>query len=921
MRMTHKQTGMTTAPAMRRDWHAEFVDDVTAALASGAAGLSSSEAAARLARFGPNFLPAPKPRSAWRRFLAQFQNLLIYVLLAAAVVTAGIGEWIDALVILGVVVINAVVGFVQEGRAEAALESIRAMLSPRATVMRDGQRVTVAAQGLVPGDTVFLQAGDRVPADLRLIDVASLRCDEAALTGESVPAEKSVEPVRSDAPVGDRRSMAYSGMLATYGQATGLVVATGSATEIGRISHLLATLEVRDTPLTRRLDGFARQLTVIVLMLAAAVLAFGTLIRGYSAQEMFLAAVGIAVAAIPEGLPAIMTIALAVGVQRMARRHAIVRHLPSVETLGSVGIICTDKTGTLTRNEMTVRNVAMARANITIGGTGYGPEGEIKLDGRPVEGAVRAGLIEFAQAGLLCNEARLRQADGQWRLTGDPTEGALVTLALKLGFDPALEAAAHPRLATIPFAAERQYMASVHAHGAGTRLILKGAIERLLPMCGAARDGTGTVPLDAAFWQARMEAMAERGQRVLAIATKDLPAGTQQLDAALHLDGLVLLGLCGMIDPPRPEAVTAVRRCHEAGIRVKMITGDHAVTALAIAREVGLVATGCAVTGRELALLDTDALESLALASDVFARVSPEQKLRLVEALQRRGEVVAMTGDGVNDAPALKRADIGVAMGERGTEAAKEAAAMVLADDNFASIEAAVEEGRTVYDNLQKSILFILPTNGGECLLLIGAILLGTELPITALQILWVNMITTVALDLALAFEPAEPGVMHRPPRVPDEPLLSRHVLWLVLLVTLVIEAGAFGGFLWYRHSGAELELARTVAVNTLVFCEVFYLFSCRSLSEPALTRSGLLGSRVVLAAVAVVALFQLLYTYAPPLQTVFGSRPLAAADWLYVLAASAVLLPIVDVSEALLRRWRGDTPTPPAQDIGQASA
>ena len=373
----------------------------------------------------------------------------------------------------------------------------------------------------------------------------------------------------------------------------------------------------------------------------------------------------------------------------------------------------------------------------------------------------------------------------------------------------------------------------------------------------------------------------------------------------MPLQDLVLLGLCGMIDPPRPEAVQAVRHCQEAGIRVKMITGDHVVTARAIAREVGLVATDVAVTGGELAGLDAAALEERALASDVFARVTPEQKLRLVEALQRRGEVVAMTGDGVNDAPALKRADIGVAMGQRGTEAAKEAAAMVLADDNFASIEAAVEEGRTVYDNLQKSILFILPTNGGECLLLIGAILIGTELPITALQILWVNMITTVALDLALAFEPAEPGVMRRPPRAPDAPLLSGHLLGLVVLVALVIEAGAFGGFLWYRASGAELELARTVAVNTLVFCEIFYLFSCRSLSEPALTRKGLLGSRVALAAVGVVVLFQLLYTYAPPLQALFGSRPLAAIDWLYVLVASAMLLPIVDASEALLRRRR----------------
>ena len=554
-------------------------------------------------------------RSAWHRFLAQFKNLLIYVLLGATLVTAAIGEWEDALVILGVVVINAIIGFIQESKAEAALNSIRDLLTTKATVVRDGGRVTVAAEELVPGDAVFLQPGDRVPADLRLIEVADLRCDEAALTGELVPVEKCVEPVAADAPLGDRRSMAYSGMLATFGQATGLVVATGSATEIGRIGRLLQTVEVRDTPLTKRLDGFARQLTMAILLLAATLLAFGTLVRGYPVQEMFLAAVGIAVAAIPEGLPAVMTIALAVGVQRMARRNAIIRHLPSVEALGSVRIICTDKTGTLTRNEMTVRSIATARADITVGGTGYAPDGEVSLDCRPVEGGDRAALVEFAQAGLLCSEAHLQRVSGQWRLTGDPTEGALVTLALKLGLQAEQEAAAHPRLAVIPFASEQQYMASIHPYDDGIRLIVKGAFERLLPMCGAVRDGSGTALFDPAFWDARLETLAEQGQRVLAIAVKDLPAGVpHQLDDVLPLRDLVLLGLCGMIDPPRPEAIRAVRRCQEAGIRVKMITGDHAVTARAIAREVGLMATDIAVTGDQLARLDDAELEDRALS-------------------------------------------------------------------------------------------------------------------------------------------------------------------------------------------------------------------------------------------------------------------------------------------------------------------
>lgn len=908
---------MTRAPAGRDDWHALPVAAVMAALAANAGGLTTAEAAARRATFGPNRLPAPMRRRAWRRFLAQFDNLLIYVLLGAALATAAIGEGEDALVILGVVVINAMVGFVQEGRAEVALEAIRNLLAPTATVARDGRRTALPAEALVPGDAVFVQAGDRVPADLRLIEIDGLCCDEAALTGESVPVAKDAHAAPRDAALGDRTAMAYAGTLATSGQALGLVVATGAASEIGRIGRLLQAVELRHTPLTRRLDGFARQLTVAILLLAVAVLLFGTLVRGYALPEMFMAAVGIAVAAIPEGLPAVMTIALAVGVQRMARRNAIVRHLPSVETLGSVRIICTDKTGTLTRNEMTVRSVALADADIVVSGTGYAPEGEVRRQGGgPVDGGIGDRLRELALAGLLCGEAHLHEADGRWRLAGDPTEGALVALAMKLGLRPAQERAAHPRLATLPFAPERQYMASLHRHGDGVRLIVKGAIERVLPMCAAVRAAHGSAPLAPAAWHAKLEALAARGERVLAVAVGDLPLGAPgRLDGAAPPRDLVLLGLCGMSDPPRPEAIRAVRSCQTAGIRIKMITGDHAATARAVAREIGLVATRAAVTGDELARMDDAALAERVLAADVFARVTPEQKLRLVEALQRHGEIVAMTGDGVNDAPALKRADIGIAMGGRGTEAAKEAAAMVLADDNFASIEAAVEEGRTVYDNLQKSLLFILPTNVGECLLLIVAILVGGELPITALQILWVNMVTTVALDLALAFEAAEPGVMYRPPQAPDEPLLSGHLLWLVALVALVIEAGAFGGFAWYRSHGAEIELARTVAVNTLVCCEVFYLFNCRSLTRPALSVQGLFGSRIALAAAGIALVLQLLYTYAPPLQTLFGSRPLAAADWLYVLLASAALLPIVDASEALLRRRRrgpGNRSAPP---------
>jgi calcium-translocating P-type ATPase len=888
----------TALPGDEAAWHALPGNEALRRLGSSEAGLAGAEAKARLQRYGPNRLPAPERRGPLRRFLAQFRNVLIYVLLGAAAVAAALGEGEDALVILGVVVINAIVGFVQEGKAETALEAIGGMLSPKATVVREGARTTVPAEDLVPGDIVFLQSGDRVPADLRLLSTTGLRCDEAALTGESIPVDKDEAPVPAGADLGDRRSMAYSGTLVTSGQATGVAVATGASTEIGRIGRLLASVETLETPLMRKLDGFARRLTVVILLLAVVVLAFGTLVWGYGTTEMFMAAIGIAVAAIPEGLPAIMTIALAVGVRRMARRHAIVRHLPSVETLGSVTVICTDKTGTLTRNEMTVRTVVTEEGSFAVAGSGYTPEGGVEHGGR-----ARGILTELARAVALCNEARLEQADGTWRLTGDPTEGALLTLALKLGLDPAAEAAAHPRCATIPFESERQYMATSNRADGGGWLLVKGAVERLLPMCRAARGPEGDLPLDLAAWHARMEALADSGQRVLAVAMRDLPAPGDGLDEAEATRDLVLLGLVGLIDPPRPEAVQAVARCRAAGIRVKMITGDHAVTARAIAREIGLTEQEAVVTGRELATLDDGTLEARAAEADIFARVTPEQKLRLVEALQRRGEIVAMTGDGVNDAPALKRADIGVAMGERGTEAAKEAARMVLADDNFASIEAAVEEGRTVYDNLKKSIVFILPTSAGGALVIVGAILVGAVLPITPIQILWINMVTTVTLALALSVEPTEPGTMARPPRAPDEPLISGRLLGLVGLVSLLILAGVFGGFQWYRSEGASLELARTVAVNTIVALQAFYLFNCRRLASSALSREGILGNRWALMAVAAVGVLQLLFTYAPPLQALFATRPLALADWLFVLPVAASVLLVVDGSERLLQR------------------
>ncbi|MBM4182562.1 MAG: HAD-IC family P-type ATPase, partial [Betaproteobacteria bacterium] len=737
------------------DPHALPAQAVLSALDSPRRGLTGQEAASRLARHGRNLLPPPKRRGPLLRFLLQFHNVLIYVLLAAAVVTAVLGHWVDSGVILGVVVINALIGFIQEGKAEAALEAIRAMLSPHAQVLRDGRRQEIDAANLVPGDIVFLASGDRVPADLRLLEVKSLKIEEAALTGESVPVEKGVEPVPTDAPLGDRASMAWSGTLVTYGQGMGVVAATGAATEIGRISRMLSEVQELATPLLRQMAVFGQWLTWVILAVAGATFAYGVLLGGYGADAMFLAAVGLAVAAIPEGLPAILTITLAIGVQAMARRSAIVRRLPAVEALGSVTVICSDKTGTLTRNEMTVQTVIGAGAVYAVSGVGYAPDGGFSLDGREVTPETAPELLDIARLALLCNDAVLTREGEQWILAGDPTEGALVTLGLKAGLDAKFEAEALPRVDVIPFESEHRFMATLHHDHAGHGFILlKGAPERLLELCAAQRREGCDHPLDATSWHAAMEAAADRGMRLLAVAMKPAEAGQRELSFAdVEMGGFTLLAVLGLADPPREEAVRAVAACRTAGIRVKMITGDHAITARAIGRELRLADEVRALTGADIECMDDAALRRAVADTAVFARASPEHKLRLVEALQANGEAVAMTGDGVNDAPALKRADVGVAMGQKGTEAAKEAAEIVLTDDNFASIAAAVEEGRAIYDNIRKAIVFILPTNGGQAGVLVAAILLGLpHLPITPVQILWVNMVTAVTLALALAF-------------------------------------------------------------------------------------------------------------------------------------------------------------------------
>ena len=887
-------------------WHALPLDEVFGTLDAHMQGLAPEEAEHRLAAHGPNRLRPPDRAGPLTRFLRQFHNVLIYVLIVAAVVTALLGHWLDAGVILGVVVINAIIGFVQEGKAERALESIRSMLSLQAAVLRDGRKLRIPAEAVVPGDIVLLKSGDKVPADLRLVNVKGLQVEEAMLTGESVPVSKSVHAVGEDAPIGDRTCMAYSGTLVTSGQGMGVVAATADATEIGRIGTMLAEVQTLTTPLLKKLAQFGRWLTAVILVLAAATFAFGILVHGYTFREMFLAAVGLAVAAIPEGLPAIMTIALAIGVQRMANRNAIIRRLPAVETLGSVTVICSDKTGTLTRNEMTVRTIATARHGFEVSGVGYQPAGSFTRNGADIRAVDHAPLAEMIRAGLLCNDSVLRSQDGTWVIDGDPTEGALLTVALKAGLDPDFEREALPRTDVIPFESDHKFMATLHHDHEGRGFIyVKGAPERILEMCSRQRGHDRDEPLDAAWWHEQSEEIASRGQRLLAVAHKNTADDHSELRFDDLDGGLTLLGLYGLIDPPREEAIQAIRRCQAAGIRVKMITGDHASTARAIGRDLGLHGCDHVVTGRDLNDLDDDRLTAVAPEVDVFARTSPAHKLRLVQALQRTGEVTAMTGDGVNDAPALKRADVGVAMGIKGSEAAKEAAEMVLADDNFASISHAVEEGRTVYDNLRKAITFILPTNGGQAFTIIAAVLTGMVLPITAVQILWVNMVTAVTLALALAFEPPEAGVMRRAPRHPDEPLLTGFLIWRILFVSVILVAGTFGLFVWERAQGVDVATARTVAVNTLVMFEIFYLFNTRYLIAPVTSREGLFGNRYVLVAIGAAIVFQALFTYAPPFQLLFDTRPLDAETWLRILMITFWVFVLVEVEKTIVRRFR----------------
>ena len=838
-------------------------------------GLTEPEARARLERFGSNTLPENAGHGPFIAFLRQFNSPLIYVLLAAAVVTAVIGAYVDTGVIALVVLVNGIVGFLQEQRANRALEALAELTQTRAVVLRDGQARNIDARDIVPGDIVVLEAGDKVPADLRLLNARELRIDESALTGESVPVDKQCVELDHDTVLADRINMAYSSTLVTTGNARGICIATGSATEIGRIHQLVGQASGVVTPLTRKLARFSMWLTVAIVILAALTFALG-LLRGEALSSMVISAVAIAVAAIPEGLPAVVTVTLALGVSRMAQRNAIIRKLPAVETLGSTTVICTDKTGTLTENRMTVQF-------IYTDGTVHDVRHE-----NPHE------VTAVLRAGLLCNNATTQ--------VGDPTEIALVHAAVSAELVHAHEQQHRPRINEIPFSSELRYMATLHREPDNTQTIyVKGATEEVMALCAPnlPREDVATI-------LAQVEAFGSQALRVLAFATASVPPDWDFATHALADTPMTFLGLQAMADPPRSEAIDAIRACHTAGIDVKMITGDHAKTAKAIAEHIGITQNGDAVvrTGAELNSLSDDELADQLPQINVVARASAEQKLRIVEALQVRREVVAMTGDGINDAPALKQADIGVAMGESGTEVAKEAAAMVLTDDNFASIESAIEEGRSVYANLTKFITWTLPTNLGEGLIIVFAVVTGIAAPILPVQILWVNMATAVTLGITLAFEPTEPSTMQQPPRSPGQPILTRPLVMRILLVGLLMLAGAYLVFELSLRNGLPIEAARTVAVNAVVAMQMGYLFNCRSLNS-AWWSVGALSNRMLLVGIAAMIGLQLAFTYLPFMQAVFGTTDIGWSEWVNIIAVGIAATVIVGFEKWLRARMR----------------
>lgn len=873
-------------------------------------GLTAEEVAQRYEQYGWNELQFKPGKPAWLRFLLQFHQPLLYILLLAGAVKAFLGSWTNAWVIWGVTLINAIIGYVQEAKAEGAIASLAKAVTTETTVLREGQPLQIPSRDLVPGDIVMLTSGDKVPADLRLLRVRNLQVDESALTGESVPVEKSIQVLPADTTLAERHNMAYAGSFVTFGQGQGIVVATANATEVGQISRSMENRISLSTPLTRKFEKFSHTLLYVILTLATFTFVVGSA-RGGGLSAMFEAAVALAVSAIPEGLPAVVTITLAIGVNRMAKRNAIIRKLPAVEALGSATVICSDKTGTLTENQMTVQAIYAGGQHYRVSGGGYSPKGDITQVNNGKEMVLDAtefppALASCLTAGLLCNDSQLKQTGADWTVMGDPTEGALIAVAEKAGLSQARLTTATPRMDAIPFESEYQYMATLH--DAQLRIIyVKGSVEALLRRCTQMLNAEGqAIALDPNPIKQEVDTLAGQGLRVLAFAQKTAAAHQHAIDHEDIATDLVFLGLQGMIDPPRPEAIAAVHACQSAGIQVKMITGDHIATARAIAQRMGIQTSAgvVAFAGQQLTQMSQPEIHNAVVEGAVFARVAPAQKLQLVEALQSSGHIVAMTGDGVNDAPALKQADIGIAMGKGGTEVARESAAMLLTDDNFASIEAAVEEGRTVYQNLRKAIAFLLPVNGGESMTILISALLARALPILSLQVLWLNMINSITMTVPLAFEPKSQGLMQQPPRNPSEPLLTPKLFRRILVVSVFNWILIFGLFEWARRTTGDIAVARTMAIQALVAARIVYLISISQLGANigqylrGRTRA-IANAPILLLGIATAMVLQVLFSQWNVMNALFATAPLTWNQWLICLLPMLPMIPT-----ALLTNW-----------------
>ncbi|MGX5085359.1 cation-transporting P-type ATPase [Enterobacter sp. UPMP2052] len=886
-----------------RPFYQQSVEESLAANHSTVDGLSSTEAAARLQQYGENALPQKPGKPAWLRFLAHFNDVLIYVLLVAALLKLIMGHWVDMFVILGVAIINALIGHIQESNAEKSLQSIRNMLSSEAVVIRQGNHETIPTTALVPGDIVVIRAGDRIPADLRVIEAHNLRVEEAILTGESTVVEKNTDALSGELPLGDRYNLLYSGTTVSAGGGKGLVVATGGETELGHINQMMSDIEKHRTPLMVQMDKLGKTIFITILVMMVVLFVFSLLFRDMPVSELVLSLISLAVAAVPEGLPAIISIILSLGVQAMARRKAIIRKLPTVETLGAMTVICSDKTGTLTMNEMTVKAVITAETTYRVEGDSYEPVGNIHPIDDPTPVTVTPGslLERYLRTIDLCNDSQLmKDEQGLWKITGGPTEGALKVLAAKIPL-PALDTEMRSK---IPFDSQYKYMSTLYRLGDEEAILITGAPDVLFRLCQYQQTETGLQPFDQPYWEGKIEEYAREGLRMVAAAWKPAADGQRELDHADLQDGVILLGIAGMMDPPRPEAITAIADCLQAGIRVKMITGDHPQTAMSIGQMLGIGNAASAITGRELEAMDDPQLSEAAQKYDIFARTSPEDKFRLVQALQSRQEVVGMTGDGVNDAPALKRADVGIAMGIKGTEVTKEAADMVLTDDNFATIARAVHEGRRVYDNLKKTILFIIPSNIAQALLIIIALLAGNLIPLTPVLILWMNMATSATLSFGLAFEAGERDIMNRPPRKSNLHVMDGFAIWRVVFVGLMIAISAFVLEAWLQPRGYSPEFIRTVLLQMLVTAQWFYMLNCRVTDGFSLSK-GLLANKGIWIVSAVLLILQLLIIYAPFMQMLFGTEALPFRYWVITFLIGFAMFLIVEVEKPLTRRWR----------------